>query len=184
MKKLALATVIACGLAAPTQAAVIGNLGTNPTSGSGAFSNDPGAGAFTDQYQFQLVGGPQFLTIASATNNYAAPSDFIANFNGSVFQQVGAIGGGDDILLLGPELATNNCGLNCQGFGGSATLEAGLYYLQIEGFAGGTAGYGGTISTAAVGAIPEPSTWAMLILGFAGIGFMSMRKKLSGLRAA
>jgi hypothetical protein len=28
-----------------------------------------------------------------------------------------------------------------------------------------------------VGAIPEPSTWAMMILGFAGIGFMACRSK-------
>jgi hypothetical protein len=28
-----------------------------------------------------------------------------------------------------------------------------------------------------VGAIPEPSTWAMLIIGFAGVGFMAYRRK-------
>jgi hypothetical protein len=28
-----------------------------------------------------------------------------------------------------------------------------------------------------VGAVPEPSTWAMLILGFAGIGFMAYRRQ-------
>jgi hypothetical protein len=28
-----------------------------------------------------------------------------------------------------------------------------------------------------VAAVPEPSTWAMMILGFAGIGFMAYRKK-------
>ncbi|HSR01114.1 MAG TPA: PEPxxWA-CTERM sorting domain-containing protein, partial [Sphingomicrobium sp.] len=26
-------------------------------------------------------------------------------------------------------------------------------------------------------AVPEPSTWAMMILGFAGLGFMSYRRK-------
>ena len=28
-----------------------------------------------------------------------------------------------------------------------------------------------------VSAVPEPSTWAMMILGFAGIGFMAYRRK-------
>jgi hypothetical protein len=28
-----------------------------------------------------------------------------------------------------------------------------------------------------VGAIPEPSTWAMMIVGFAGVGFMAYRRK-------
>jgi hypothetical protein len=28
-----------------------------------------------------------------------------------------------------------------------------------------------------VSAVPEPSTWAMMLLGFAGIGFMTYRRK-------
>jgi hypothetical protein len=31
-----------------------------------------------------------------------------------------------------------------------------------------------------VGSVPEPSTWAMMILGFAGIGFMAYRRKSRG----
>ena len=31
-----------------------------------------------------------------------------------------------------------------------------------------------------VSAVPEPSTWAMMILGFCGLGFISYRKKQSG----
>jgi hypothetical protein len=31
--------------------------------------------------------------------------------------------------------------------------------------------------TATVAAVPEPSTWAMMILGFAGVGFMAHRRK-------
>ena len=30
---------------------------------------------------------------------------------------------------------------------------------------------------AGVSAVPEPSTWAMMVLGFAGIGFMTYRRK-------
>jgi outer membrane lipase/esterase len=29
----------------------------------------------------------------------------------------------------------------------------------------------------ATGAVPEPSTWAMMLLGFAGIGFLAYRRK-------
>ena len=28
-----------------------------------------------------------------------------------------------------------------------------------------------------IAAVPEPSTWAMMILGFAGVGFISYRRK-------
>ena len=31
--------------------------------------------------------------------------------------------------------------------------------------------------TGSVAAVPEPSTWAMVILGFAGVGFMKYRRK-------
>jgi hypothetical protein len=182
MKKLVLATVIALGLAAPAQAAIIANLNVNPTSATGAFSNAVGGGAFSDQYTFELVGGPQFLTIGSATNNFAEPSDFITGFNGAVFRQVGAVGGGDDILVLGPDFATLNCGDRCQGFGGAATLEAGSYYLQISGVGGGTSGYGGTLSTAAVAAVPETSTWIMMIAGFFALSMMRKRVGRAALR--
>jgi PEP-CTERM motif len=33
-------------------------------------------------------------------------------------------------------------------------------------------------------AVPEPSTWAMMILGFCGVGFMAYRRKNSALRLA
>jgi hypothetical protein len=35
-----------------------------------------------------------------------------------------------------------------------------------------------------VGAVPEPSTWAMMILGFAGIGFMAYRRRNGALHLA
>ncbi len=37
-----------------------------------------------------------------------------------------------------------------------------------------------TADTAVASAVPEPSTWAMMILGFAGIGVMAYRRKQSG----
>jgi hypothetical protein len=33
--------------------------------------------------------------------------------------------------------------------------------------------------TVAISAVPEPATWAMIIIGFAGIGFLSYRRKNS-----
>ncbi|MEH2492929.1 hypothetical protein V1280_008868 [Bradyrhizobium sp. AZCC 2230] len=33
------------------------------------------------------------------------------------------------------------------------------------------------ITVGQVGAVPEPSTWAMMILGFAGVGFMAYRRR-------
>jgi hypothetical protein len=36
----------------------------------------------------------------------------------------------------------------------------------------------------AVAPVPEPSTWAMMILGFAGVGFMAYRRRKSAAFAA
>ena len=43
----------------------------------------------------------------------------------------------------------------------------------------GAGNFTGTMTpvTTDVGAVPEPSTWAMMILGFAGVGFMAYRRK-------
>jgi PEP-CTERM motif len=32
----------------------------------------------------------------------------------------------------------------------------------------------------ATSAVPEPSTWAMLLIGFAGVGFMAYRRRKGG----
>ena len=34
-----------------------------------------------------------------------------------------------------------------------------------------------TINVGNVGAVPEPSTWAMMIIGFAGVGYMTYRRR-------
>jgi hypothetical protein len=42
---------------------------------------------------------------------------------------------------------------------------------------GGTGTFNFAFSITGVEAVPEPSTWAMMLLGFAGIGFMAYRRK-------
>jgi hypothetical protein len=101
--------------AATTHAATIGTFGVNPTSAAGAFSNDPLGpgigGIFTDQFTFDLVGGPQFVTVATASNTFAfggRTGPFgIQNFAASIWQTTDAIiGNGDDVLRFGPQAAT------------------------------------------------------------------------------
>jgi hypothetical protein len=179
---LAAAVLFSFGMAAiaPASAAVVDNLGINPTSRTGDFSsgnlgiNGTGSGAFTDQVLFQLVGGPQFLTITSATNVFPNSTDFITNFQGAVYQQVGALGGADDILRFGPELA-QACILqpSCQVLAGAGILEAGSYYLQLTGIGGGTSGYGGNL---AVTAVPIPGALLLFGSGLVGLGLLGKNK--------
>ena len=83
---------------------------------------------------------------------------------------------------VGPLLANPNSVVS----GGSSTLfttapvEA-LYVEYFFGSATGSNGFpnGSGVSEvfASVTAVPEPSTWAMMILGFFGLGFVAYRKK-------
>jgi hypothetical protein len=59
-------------------------------------------------------------------------------------------------------------------YGGSEavpTFSPGFFTLV------GTNGDADYLTISAVSAVPEPSTWAMMLLGFAGLGFMAYRRK-------
>ena len=149
--KLLFGAALALCLTLPAHAAIIADLGVNPTSAQGDFNNAPGGGAFEDQFTFQLVGGPQFLTIASVTNVFPAVTDFITNFEAAVWTTGpdGIVNNGDDVVVIGPVAATQGCGViaNCQFMAGAAVLNAGSYYAEFTGIGGGTSGYGGNIAT-------------------------------------
>jgi fibro-slime domain-containing protein len=44
--------------------------------------------------------------------------------------------------------------------------------------------FGVGVDGATINAVPEPSTWAMMILGFFGVGFIAYRRQSQGLRLA
>jgi len=188
LRTLLYGTATLLALAGSANAAVVANLGVNPNSTTGAFQSPiggaggDGLGAFSDQVVFTLSGGPAFLTIASATNVFAKPSDFIGSFTGSVWFTNNTVPTGDDIEIIGP-IAATACPVtpNCQGFSGSTILTLlGTYYLQLEGVGGGTSGYGGNL---AVAQIPIPGALALFATGVAGLGLLSRRRKIKKLEA-
>jgi PEP-CTERM motif len=64
----------------------------------------------------------------------------------------------------------------------SDTLGPGTYYAEITGTVNvPRLGVGGTVTTLAV---PEPSTWVMLGIGFAGIGLAGLTRRGKGARYA
>jgi hypothetical protein len=185
MKRILFATVALLALTTAGKADVIGTFGINPTSAQGAFSNDPNGplvgGLFNDFYTFDLVGGPQFVTIASATNTFATGGITgafgIQNFAAAIFQTVGVPGGGDDILKFGPQFATLDSSGLSQSLNGSGLLDPGSYYLQVAGNAGALAGYGGNFSVAAVpfALLGSGVPGILAILGFGGFSFWRRR---------
>lgn len=177
MRKLLLATAFTLAMSASAMAATVGNLGINPHSSQGNFNNAPTTGPFEDQILFQLVGGPQFITIASVTNTYAALSDFITGFTAAVWT-TGAnsiINDFDDVAVVGP-IGAAACPFVplCQGMAGTALLNAGDYYIEISGSAGSTAGYAGNLSVAET---PLPAAVWLFGSALAGGGILLRRRK-------
>jgi hypothetical protein len=175
-------------MALPVQAAQV-FLPANPTSVTGNFSFTPGAVGFEDQAIFSLSGGPQYLTIANATNVYASEADRIQNWVASIFSagldQV--VNNADDVLLFGPQ-AAQACGFptNCQIVGGEGTIfTSGVFYAEFTGTGSGTSGYSGNISTSAV---PLPAVGAGLpgiIAAFgAAMAWHRRKKKIAAAKLA
>jgi hypothetical protein len=79
--------------------------------------------------------------------------------------------------LLTTDFTTSiDCGNGCGGFG---TFHLGVAANVFEDInfnpTGGAVEF--DQSTAVTSGVPEPSTWAMMILGFCGVGFMAYRRK-------
>ncbi|MEH2623007.1 hypothetical protein V1292_001062 [Bradyrhizobium sp. AZCC 1719] len=77
-------------------------------------------------------------------------------------------------------------------YSGNITLGAGTHEFTFF-FARGGHGFGRSpyfgidgvsLVQQQVGAVPEPSTWAMMLLGFAGVGFITYRRKAKAATAA
>ena len=56
----------------------------------------------------------------------------------------------------------------------SLFLDAGTYTLTINGDNSSTGSLGGTVT---INAVPEPGTWAMMLLGFGAAGFAMRRRR-------
>lgn len=123
-----------------------------------------GAGMFERIFTFLQPTG--FNTVSVTVNNVGQTAlsniDFsTATLNGVAFAIIQGSGGfpnSETRQLLG------------------ATLLSGVNTLRFTGTTGGDAGLSGNLSFAAVSAVPEPATWAFMLVGFGAVGY-SMRKR-------
>ena len=152
-------------LASPAAAAPIINCTTtNCTFGN----NNPtvGTGPFTDLYTFTLPFARTFTaTIFSQAVNF--PVDNV-NF---------PVGG---VKLNSLQWARTSVG-NPEIRSITAVLGAGTHTISVKGNSGAEGVYNGSASLAGV---PEPMTWAMLIMGFGLVGFSLRRRKVQAVRVA
>lgn len=191
LKKLGLASALTIAIlatsAVPSNASIF-TLGPGLFAGSGSatFGNtvgDPVASvSFTDDFVFAL-GGESNITRSSITNSFVEMLGQIQDFSLALFS--GTPGSG---TMIGPLVTANydpGADTGTQEAVIRATVAGGNYYLEVSGqtlagvddngdAVGGQASYGGSFS---VRAIPEASTWAMMLLGFLGVGFVAYRRK-------
>ena len=66
---------------------------------------------------------------------------------------------------------------------GQTSLIAGATnVLRVTGTTGGNGAFSGNLNFANMAAVPEPSTWMLMLLGMAGVGFSMRRKEKQTLR--
>jgi PEP-CTERM motif len=134
--------------------------------------------------EFLSSGGANVLTGSSQLGNTLDNTLF--NFTGSVTVTTGETftAGHDDglTLIIGGQTVISDPGPNSFSTtpatytGPSGTFAFQLVYGECCGAPGDL-----SISLPLTSAVPEPSTWAMMILGFFGVGFMAYRRKQNGL---
>lgn len=134
---------------------------------SGIGNGDPAEnvpGDFTDIYTFTI------------------PASGLAS--GSITTNTSFLGSSTDLDLVsvffnGVQLTGSGVGLNEVLFANSVPIFANaLNTITINGFSRGNGSYGARGSFVPLGAaIPEPATWAMLILGFGVIGYSARRRR-------
>jgi len=188
MRKLVLAAASAAALALSSTAANAAALVTTPSTltppASGFFGNfltNPGTGAFnfSDSFTFTIGGSANALTDSQI-------STFLLNStqNVSFLTTQGCPGCGiwvDGTAVTPPanpalhfvqtqfDPLPETWALN------PVVLAAGSHTIFANGtLFGPTGSYSGTIN---VQAVPEPATWAMMLLGFAGIGMVLRRRR-------
>lgn len=141
---------------------------TGGTTGdiSASFSRDGiAAGTFTDLFQFIVdadgVGSGSLATSAS-TFSSVLNLDFTSVFVNGMMADI----------LRSPNGLVEFASIT------GVPIQLGvLNTIQVNGFSRGNGSFGGQATFEEVPAVPEPSTWAMMLLGFGVIGFALRRRR-------
>jgi hypothetical protein len=192
---VAAAAVISAGiLSAPAHAEIV-TYSLTFTDPDGNGPQTGGTGTITFNFPTPLLTGPSvdmFPGSTASSTTYAATDfqSFTATIDGLTFATVGPLGSngldgftfsnGKLIIIgaagagildqTGKEVLAINGGPNSNGdVGVNGTSGGNVFFSDTY-----------TVGTPQVAAVPEPSTWAMMILGFCGLGFMAYRRNQNG----
>jgi hypothetical protein len=134
------------------------------STGSAGFFNTPPAGAFSDSYIFSVVGPVSLNGIISSAVNGGQNIDFTGP------------------TLIGPSGTLSFAKINNDPFEVwsfyTSILNPGTYTLIVQGTNSAAVGtYSGDIALAAV---PEPSTYGLMLAGAAMVGLVAIRRRPQG----
>ena len=166
MKRILLSATAAIAALTIAPAAYADTITLTPTpTGEAGFFGDAVTtpGAFTRTFTFTLDrSGTISSGLITAGHNSQTRIDFVSAFlNGNPFA-VGNVG-----------FPGGNLGF---GFLINAPVTPGLQTITVNGISGGAGAFAGSVAFTAA-AVPEPGTWAMMILGFGMVGFAIRRRR-------
>lgn len=165
MRKLvyaALASVAAVAMAPAANATHTITLVDGNSTISGSFENAGiEEGAFSDVFEFFLPDGVASFTASSIAVVLGGEADL--DFSSVTFN--------------GLDFAVSSTGQVDFRFLNDAPVTSGEQILTVNGISRGNGSYAGTIAFAeATSAVPEPATWAFMLVGFGAVGY-SMRRR-------
>ena len=144
-------------------------------------------GDFFDQYLF-TIGSDGMGTIGTGSGGVITTATIFLGIDDLDITEVIFNNGISDFMAnlvlrdnTGAECAVrggaNECGI-IEGWGltGVPIIGGEENTLNVRGTSYGLASYGGTL-TFTPAAVPEPATWAMMLLGFAGVGWQIRRQR-------
>ena len=179
MKKLMLGAALAASMliAAPAANAAVNII--SYTSGTNlAFSPEAPDGSISGTFAHTGISGSSFEDTykfsfdAAGVGNAGIISTFTSTF--TELSNVEAFFNGEQITIV-----PGSPFPNADGFTGSLTvnlLNGQENTLLIRGVSGGYGSYSGTVSFVPT-AVPEPATWAMMIVGFGAAGAMVRNRR-------
>src|SRR4051812_15176886 len=158
---LMLAAAAALSIAAPANAVIVNNFNISGT-GTGTMSLDLTGGVYSLSAFNYLLHGTTYNTSNSGVFLLSATS-LLVGANATGGPDIVASNNDDFWFFIDPTLGSQTASMMQYGFVGNT-----------QGLINGTA----VLTVAAAGGVPEPATWAMMLLGFAGIGLATRRRKV------
>lgn len=141
----------------------------------------PAVSSYTATFRVESDHGPDFFSalISIGGGAYVIEGGHFGSF--SSFTSHATFAGGH-AMQSGCAPASYSCNYGTTGFAGGLTGED--YTLSYSALISGPDAYLGPAQISVrlsdgffIVGVPEPSTWAMLLIGFAGVGYMAYRRR-------